>query len=189
MLKIITQSALTLGCLMNLTACSDTMTWQEEVKLNDGRVIVVSQKRQCEGGYTGGNMASCIEREAWLTLNLQETKNEDLVWHESLKPKVLNIHKGQLYIVGTPATGREFDLYGKPQRSYIGFRLEGTEWKRIPFEEIPEDIYDTNLVIDGAFVKTKFLTLAGKNSSELNGDITYPKYFKRIDPNHKSNFN
>jgi len=90
--------------------------------------------------------------------------------------------------VGTPATGREFNLYGKPEKSYIGFRLDGVEWKRIPFDEIPVEIYDTNLVIDGAFVKTEFLTLSGKNSSELNGSPGYTSDIKRIDPNEKSNF-
>src|SRR5271156_2486460 len=84
------------GGLLSLTACGgpDSITWQEEVKLNDGRVIVVTQKKRCEGAYTGGNYASCITREAWLTIALPEFSSQPMVWHESLDPMVVNIDGG-----------------------------------------------------------------------------------------------
>jgi hypothetical protein len=177
-----------LGCFVTLTACSNTLSWQEEVKLNDGRLIVVTQKRRCDSAYTGGNMASCIEREAWLSFSLPEPGGREVEWRENLSPLVLNVHNGKFFIVGTPPTGREFNLYGNPQPPYLGFKLEGTQWKRIPFAEIPVEVYDTNLVIDGMFVKTKYLTLAEKNGPKMNGNPGYPPYFKRIDPSNKSNF-
>jgi hypothetical protein len=47
-----------------LGGCSDnTITWQEEVKLLDGRVITVTQKRRIQ---------ESIEREAWLTFKLPD---------------------------------------------------------------------------------------------------------------------
>lgn len=187
MLKRFMQLLLIAGGLTVLPACSNTLSWQEEVKLNDGRVIVVTQKRRCEGAYTGQNYASCIEREAWLTVKLPELGNQEVVWHENLTPMMLNMHNDRLYVVAMPPTGREFDLYGKPQPPYLGYLFEQGRWKRIPFNEIPEAIYDTNLVIDGAQLKTKFLTLVEKASEEVNGDPAYPKPIKRIDPNFKSN--
>lgn len=173
--------------LMSVSACSDIMTWQEEVKFNDGRTILVNQKRRCEGGYTGGNIASCIERETWLTVKLLDFGNWEIVWHENLSPMVLNIHNGKLYVVGTPPTGREFSQYGKPQPPYIGFRLESGRWQRIPFSEIPEEVYDTNLILDGFLVKATLLKLTEKR--KINSDPSYPKPFKRIDPNYHSKFN
>lgn len=178
--------------LMSTSACSDTLQWKEEVQLNDGRVISVEQKRRCEGGYTGGNMASCIEREAWLTVALPEQERGNnvvrTVWHQNLKPLILNSHEGQWYIVGIPATQREFTLYGKPYPPYLGFRLEGEEWKQIPFSAIPEAVYETNLIIDGGLLKITTLTLSTKNSREFNGDPTYPDYVKKIDPHYRSKF-
>ena len=57
----------------SMASCGeDIRIWREEVKLLDGRVIVVTQKKRCEGAYTGVNYASCIAREAWLTINLPE---------------------------------------------------------------------------------------------------------------------
>lgn len=193
MLKKLARLTVILGGFYVLPGCAgnfagpDYRTWQEEVKLNDGRVIVVTQKRRCQSAYTGGNFTNCIEREAWLIVKLPEFGNQEMVWHEKLKPKILNIHNGRLYIVGFPPTGLKFDLYGKPQPPYIGFMFENGQWKRIPFEAIPEAIYDTNLVQDGSLVKVKFLTLVEKNGPQLNGDPTYPKPIRRIDPTYKSN--
>lgn len=41
-------SLLISACL--LTGCSNVVEWREEVKLSDGRTVVVTQKRRCEGG-------------------------------------------------------------------------------------------------------------------------------------------
>ena len=43
-----------LQCGVSLTSCADNkVSWQEEVKLLDGRVIVVHQERRFEGAYNG----------------------------------------------------------------------------------------------------------------------------------------
>lgn len=175
MIKKLIQLSVIIGCLMNLTACSQTIvTWQEEVKLNDGRVSVVEQKKRSDGR---------IARESWLTINLLEFSTKPMVWHENLHPMILNIHEGRLYVVGTPPTVREARLYGNPAPPYVGFMWERDSWKRIPFEQIPEAIYPTNMLIENFPPKdTTLLTLVKKGSVEVNGDPRYPKDLKRIDP-------
>ena len=112
-----------------LGGCSDnTVTWQEEVKLLDGRVITVTQKRRYEGR---------VPREHWLTFNLPESGNQDITWHENLLPQVLNVHESKLYVVGTPFTENEYRQYGKPYPEYVPYRYESGRWQRIPFIEIP----------------------------------------------------
>jgi len=60
-----------MGCLMSINACSgNTTTWDEEVKLLDGRIIVVTQKRLMQGLLT---------RDAWLTINLPQISQEPIV--------------------------------------------------------------------------------------------------------------
>lgn len=179
----------------SMSACAglfgqrEFITWQEEVKLLDGRVIVVTQKKRCSGAYTGGNYATCIAREAWLTIKLPEFSSQEIVWHEHLSPRVLNVYEGRLYVVGFPPTGREFDLYGQQRPPYFGFMLVDGKWKRIPFAEIPEAIYDTNMLMD-AFPPNdiEFLSLSKKESSAMNGNPNIRLHHKRIDPNYKSNF-
>jgi len=140
---------------MSINACSgNTTTWDEEVKLLDGRIIVVTQKRLMQGLLT---------RDAWLTINLPQISQEPIVWHESLDPMVVNLFNGSLYVVGMPPTEREFHRYGKPVPSYIGFRWTGKGWQRIPFNEIPEAIYDANMLVNDLPPKLpKLLTLDEK---------------------------
>ena len=176
-----------------LTACSKSVeyvTWQEEVRLNDNRTIVVTQKKFCDGGpHTGGKFAYCLDREAWLTINLPEISSQPIVWHEHLHPMIVNIDRGRLYIVGIPPTEREYRLYGNPEPIYIGFVWENGQWKRIPFNDIPEPIYDTNMLIEGIPSKgTTLLTLKNKESVEMNGKPEYDADQRHIDPKFNSGY-
>jgi hypothetical protein len=184
LLKKPLQIFLFLIAMLQLTACSKTVEWKEEVKLNDGRVIVVTQKKRCEGGdYTAKTGATCIARESWLTINLPEFSSQEILWHESLNPMVVNIHQGRLFVVGFPPHTLEFRAYGATNPPYFGFIWENGKWKRIAFSEIPEAIYDTNMLIESIpGNKTDFLTLPTKNSPEENGTFTKPAYLHRIDP-------
>lgn len=165
-----------------MTGCADTNTWQEEVKLLDGRIITVTQKRGYESVYTGQDVGSVV-REAWLTFRLPEFGDQDITWHENLEPQVLNIYNGQLYVVGIPPTGREFMQYGKPKPSYLGYIYNGNEWMQIAFSQIPEAIYDTNLLIEIVPPnKIRHVTLVDKDKVLQNPEL--PKHYKRIDPEH-----
>ncbi len=169
-----------------MSGCADTVTWQEEVKLSDGRVIEVTQKRRYEGVYTGQDVGSVV-REAWLTFRLPEFGDQNITWHENLKPWVLNLHNGKVYVVGFPPTGLEFDQYGKQRPPYIGFRYENGKWLRISFTEIPEAIYDTNLWIENVPPnKSGRVSLLDK-ADEIRKP-TLDRSRKRIDPTYKSNF-
>jgi len=177
MLKKFILFAATTLCLINLAACSPYITWKEEVKLNDGRVIVVEQKKRMEGS---------IARETWLTINLPEFSASPIIWNEKLRPMVVNIDSGKLYVVGDPPTGREMELYGCPKPSYVGYIWEDGKWKRIPFNEIPERIYDSNMLFKSVPPSgTTFLNLERKNAPDLNG-TTGPSAVRRINPNQGS---
>lgn len=166
-----------LGCLLNLAACSPYVTWKEEVKLNDGRVIVVEQKVRTEGP---------IPREDWLTINLPEFSQQSIVWHEHLVPLIVNIDEGRLYVVGEPQTEREVRQYGCAEPPYLGFVWESGRWVRIPFEKIPERIYSVNMLLEGLPpTGTSLMTLEKKDGPELNGATTH-FYQRKINPNHGS---
>jgi hypothetical protein len=168
---------LVLASVPLLGGCGDNIiTWQEDVKLLDGRVITVAQKNRVEEG---------IPRECWLSIKLAEFGNREIVWHENLSPIVLNVYQNKLYVVGIPSTTREFRQYGNPKPPYIGYRYETGQWQRIPFKEIPEAIYDTNLYFDNmALYRKKHVSLSDK--AEMIKNEKYMPYDKRIDPNHVS---
>lgn len=165
-----------------MSGCTDTNTWKEEVKLLDGRIITVTQKRRYESVYTGQDVGSVV-REAWLTFTLSEFGDQEITWNESLEPQVLNLYNGQLYIVGVPPTGREFMQYAKPKPSYLGYKYNGNNWLPIPFSQIPEAIYNTNLLIETVPPnKTHHVTLVDKD--KVLQDPELPRHYKRIDPEH-----
>lgn len=154
--------------------CGDnTLTWQEEVKLLDGRVITVTQRRRID--------VDNMPREAWLIFKLTEFGDKEIMWHENLGTLVLNVHQGKLYIVGRITSTLEFQQYGKPMPSYIGFRYDNWQWTRLPFNEIPEAIYDTNMFFDNmALYRLKRVSLIDK--AKMINEDTYMAHDKRIDP-------
>jgi hypothetical protein len=177
MFKPLIQFTIVLGVFMSLTACSNTFSWDEEVKLLDGRVITVQQKRRFDD--------SRMPREAWLSFRLPEFGDKEILWHEGLATMVLNVYKQKLYVVGFTTTVVEFRLYGQPQPPYIGFRYDNDKWVRIPFNEIPEAIYNANMWSENmSLYKLKFVSIEDKNSKVLEAD-GYPKELVRIDPHNK----
>lgn len=169
----------------SITSCTgaDTKSWQEEVKLLDGRIIVVHQRRLFEGAYNGSNYGG-VPRESWLSVKLPETGNQEITWHERLVPSHLNVVQGKLYIVAQPPTTREYFLYDQPRPPYIGYVFENNVWRRIPFNEIPIAIYDTNLSLDSElYIHAGHITIADKEAFFRNPRTV--KAVRRIDPNIK----
>jgi hypothetical protein len=147
------------------------------VKLLDGRVITVTQKRQID--------MENVARDFWLALNLSDLSNQEIIWHMNLRPRVLNVFQNRLYIVAVPDTEREFRQYSNPNPSYLAYRYEAGKWQRIPFNEIPLEIYDTNLLIANEPPQgAKFVTFAMKAEEMM--DETLVQYLKKIDPKHVS---
>jgi hypothetical protein len=179
-LKRITHFSIILMLGLSLYGCSGMKSWKEEVKLLDGRVINITQLRRYDNASAGSN-SGAAPREFWLTFKLPELGDQEVMWHENLLAQVFNVYQGKLYVVGIPFTEREFRQYGSPQPSYVGYRFEMGKWQRIPFNEIPIQIYDANLLIlneppNGA----KFVNFTMKDES--NRDKSLPSMLKRIDP-------
>jgi hypothetical protein len=159
-----------------------TAEWQEEVQLSDGRVVEITQQRQYEEAYDGHGR-STIVRDAWIRFRLPETDFKEVVWHEQLIGMRFDVVDGKPFIVAYPATGREFDRYGKPIPAYLGYRYENGQWRRVPFAEIPESQYDFNLVAERILPQGMTrLSLMEKNSKQFNGDSFISTRYKRIDP-------
>lgn len=163
-----------------LTGCTQTVEWKEDVRLFDGRVITVTQKKRCGGGdYSARARANCLANDAWVTLTLAELSAHQIVWHESLDPMVINIFEGRLYIVGVPPTGVEFRKYGAMNPPYYGFEWSEEKWRRIAFNKIPVAIYDANMII-GSIPETRTPHgILERKNLEMDGD--YMRFQRRID--------
>jgi hypothetical protein len=176
------------GVLMSDSACNEFVTWQEEVQLADGRVILVEQKKRdirIVNDVLNRNDPKRIPHESWLTINLPEFSAQPIVWHQYLTALVLNIDDGRLYIVGIPPTVLEFHMYADPKQYYVSFLWENETWIPIPVNRISERIYTSNMLIDKFPPNgTSLLTLEKKNSRELNGSLGHYYGKRRLEPTH-----
>ena len=176
---------LIVSTIFSLSGCAQTVEWKEDVRLLDGRVVTVVQKKLCKGGdYAATVEATCLARDAWVRIEIPEINDHEILWHENLNPMVINIFKGRLYIVGTPPTSVEFRKYGAVNPPYYGFTWEGGNWKHIPFAEIPNEIYEGNMLIE-SIPKTR-ATHVTLEQKKIETGCCYRSPQRRIDPNRKS---
>ena len=173
-----------LQCLFSCSRSHTALAWREEVRLLDGRTITIGQKRNCEPGYTGNVAGDCISRETWVTLDLPEFSSGQILWHENLFAIVINVYAGNLYVVGYPTLSQELVKYGNPKPPYVGYIWRKDHWERIPFAQIPTQIYETNVFTGNMPVEGNHLTVAQKESDALGmrGNPRTVKFLNRIDP-------
>lgn len=166
--------AVIVGLLYWWMQSADIHQWKEEVKLSDGRTIVVEQKRRFEGRTM---------REAWVDFTLPGISDKPLVWHESLSPLVLNVNNGKLYVVAYPLSKAQLAKYGNPARGYVCFQWENGAWKQIRFEDVPGAIYRSNMLIwPLPNEESRLLTLAEKNGPDYNGSTKVQGELKELKP-------
>lgn len=148
--------------------------WKEEVKLADGRTIVVDQKRRFDGRAV---------REAWVSFQIPGISDKPLEWHESLNPLVVNVNEGKLYVVAYPSTKAGLARYGNPSRGYVCFQWVNGAWKQIRFEDVPPAIYQSNMLIwPVPNNESRLLTVAEKNGPDYNGNAKIQAELKQLKP-------
>lgn len=114
-------------------------SWKEEVRLPDGRTIVVRQKRDFIESYG--------TRKTWLTFSLPEMGGER-TWVEHMKPILLTVtDKGEVFVVGWPSGFKQSSMYLLPKYGYVAYRWDGASFQRVPFLSVPESLrQEENLV-------------------------------------------
>ncbi|MFN5029594.1 MAG: hypothetical protein ACK5D9_10725 [Burkholderiales bacterium] len=104
-------------------------TWREEVRLSDGRVITIEQKRDhIEGRGT---------RRTWLTFSLPEMGGKQ-TWDQLLYPSIIDVAHGKVYVIGRPRGSLQFRFYGHPRYVYVAYEWRNGAFERIPFMSVPE---------------------------------------------------
>lgn len=104
-------------------------SWYEEVRLSDGRIIVVHQKREYYDNY-GTN-------QSWVEIDLPELGGMK-VWHSYLMPQRVDVVDGKVYVFGIPRGARQLEHYRFPKHYMVAFRWTGMAFERIPFLQVPE---------------------------------------------------
>lgn len=146
--------------LINLSGCAggmvaNTMEWQEEVLLHDGRVVI-AERHYNLGGYP--TLAS-TERSAMnqtVTFTLPGSKQR-LTWQTDFRdtvpePNSLNlllfdVVDGVPYIATYPAGCIAYNKWRRPNPQYVLFKHVQGEWRRISMAEFPTELAKINISV------------------------------------------
>jgi hypothetical protein len=117
-----------------LAACAPTVIdWNEEVKLHDGKIIVI--KRHEELGLTGLPLAHRGARKFWqfcyAPMNIQWKSKPDYF------PEVFDIVDGKAYVRVTIANCELCMLHDYPETTALYFVWEGGAWRKIAYKDFP----------------------------------------------------
>lgn len=145
LLVIATTVALS-GCLGTLLTPSYTpeIKWKEEVKLHDGRVIVVDRESRREGRAVPGEAPF---EGVFIVRAKHPDTGEEILWNEFAGggPEVIDFVNGVPYFAVNVGSGPSCRKYQFPKLNFVFFKYD-KRWQRISFEELPKEL-DTNLFI------------------------------------------
>jgi hypothetical protein len=187
---ILHRAAFLFLALISVTACAQTrqIDWTEDVRLSDGRTIVVKRT----GEYRRVTDAGAGFRQGWLlersglSAELPAPISRSVSWQGSLEPVVLDVHSGAIvYLVGVPANGRARHEWKLPRHElYAVLRLGTDGWERISIDQLPTSM-QPNLFVsaDELFLKKRKASGAHvdlKLKAELDSDSQIDKRYKTI---------
>ncbi len=155
MLKRITKLGLILMMGVSMSACSKS--WKEEVRLHDGKKIIVERVQNLGNRPTWESRERAILDET-ITFSLPET-HQKIVWSMSFRDDVpdqngvnvvlLGIVNNVPYIAGYPAGCIAYNKWKRPNPPQILFKYEGGQWKRITLTEFPPQLTQANVIVGG----------------------------------------
>lgn len=126
-----------------------TYRWKEEVRLHDGRLIVVERSRVMSGPREPFRSASVGKWTLAFENPDKPGKKISLDVHGGAVPMLLGFVGSVPYVAINPRRGDARRFYNCPDPPYIFFRHDD-EWMRIELKEFPKELHARNLPNDTA---------------------------------------
>lgn len=121
-----------------------TYRWKEEVRLHDGRLIIVERSRVMSGPREPFRSATVGKWTLAFENPDKPGKKISFDAHGGAAPMLLGFIGGVPYVAINPRRGDAQYYYNCPHPPYIFFRYDG-EWKRIELREFPRELVNRNL--------------------------------------------
>ena len=136
-----------------IMGCSNTKTiqWHEQVKLSDGKVIVVERTqtyRAVSGDYQSGWLLS----KASIRAAMPTTPSTHVEWEGPLEPLAIDMTRdGTVYLVTIVLTQQGARAYSPKDGAHVAFKYLGdNRWQRIPRGMVPKNLR-VNLLVSVDF--------------------------------------
>jgi len=159
-----------------------SQSWQEEVQLQDGRVII-AERTEYYSAYCGPGVRCGLGKRGGNTRSKIEFGNgaSRIVWEEAMRPMILQLNQNSPIVIARFANQAQVDRFifkegGEPGVEYLAFRYDDRAWRRIPLRDADVST-ETNLLIgsqDAGF----WVSLAEKKKS--NGRIGLSDAWRRV---------
>lgn len=135
-----------------LTACSsDDLTWTEDARLPDGRVVTVKRWVEFKGGSSGFDSPQVESRQS-LEFTNPDT-GETVRWRNTrddgkLSTIALMLDRGKPLLLGKPMYADDRHKYDCPNPPYLLFEYAAGQWRSRPLATIPVAQVRANLTTD-----------------------------------------
>lgn len=159
--------ALTCGACAGCGLISGVTTaWEEEVKLSDGTVLVVSRSyirgsdewfRPGRGGVLESRLAASVPKHGRI----------EFFWKGRELPVSFDVISGVPWIVLPIAGLNQCEKYGNPAESVVAFSRTDGKWNWRPFSEAPHEL-NANLLRGGPWGDETFVRLDAKHQRDRN---------------------
>lgn len=147
-------AVLMLAPILGACATVRTVEWTEDVKLSDGRTIVVeraNEYRRVMDVGAGFQRGWNFER-ASIAADLPPPVGRRVSWQGLMSPIVLDVlNDGEVYLVGVPTPAGSDEWRVPRHELYVAFKLVAGEWKRIAIADMPETLRPNLFVSAGTY--------------------------------------
>lgn len=161
---------------LSITACGKTIDWKQEVKLHDGRVIVVDRKSKQDKIILPEKQTI----EVWQRLAFTQPGTSAPIEFElpkGLRIWLLDFEGNAAYAVLKPASVADYNTWGCPSPPWIAYRYRQGSWQQIAFTELPMMFKKPNIMPaaasdeaitkDGLVTATEFETFLNRSDSSF----------------------
>ncbi len=134
--------AILAGVVLFVSACGIVYEWEEEVKLHDGRVIVVKRLHSKERAI--GNLHSRYEfKEA----RIKFREPAAIEWQGDIPPIAVDVVQSDICVVIKLDGGGQCERYGHPNPPFVYFRSQaGAPWRRVDRSDVPSGMRQNLLI-------------------------------------------
>ncbi len=121
-----------------LTGCDAVREWEEEVKLHDGRIIVVKRTEVDKRTIIDWQNPGGILKEA----RIRVADSVSVEWRGDMYPIALDESGANVIVVIALGGGGQCMLYGNPNPPFVYFRSrKGGPWERVNPSDVPPGMH------------------------------------------------
>jgi len=126
-------------------------TWQEEVLLHDGQIMLVERSQTYGGQSEIGQSAPVADHTIQFMV---PSGQQTIVWtspfdrevgRSSLRLLAVHVKDKTPYVVAEPNLCLSYNKWGRPNPPYVIFQWSSNEWQRIGIEALPPEFSTMNV--------------------------------------------